>query len=195
MPVLVIVSLMVYLKIGKPVLFKQKRPGKNGKIFTMLKFRTMTDEKDKNGELLEDSKRLTSFGSFLRKSSLDELPELINILKGDMSFVGPRPLLVLYLPYYTKEEFKRHSVLPGLTGLAQIKGRNKLNWEERFKYDLYYIENLSLKSDIILIIKTFFTVIGSENDIVTRGTGEVQDFHIYRKKSLEKGDSNERSRQ
>lgn len=194
MPLLIVVSLIVKFKIGKPILFKQKRPGKNGEIFTMLKFRTMTNEKDENGELLEDSKRLTPLGTFLRKTSIDELPELINIFKGDMSFVGPRPLSVLYLPYYTKEEFQRHSVLPGLTGLAQIKGRNRLNWEEKFEYDLYYVENLSFKLDLILIVKTFITVLGSKNDIVTRGTGEVQDFHIYRKKNLEKGDSSERNR-
>lgn len=170
-------------------MFKQKRPGKNGEIFTVYKFRTMSNAKNEKGELLPDSQRMTPLGNKLRKTSIDELPELFNILKGDMSFIGPRPLSHLYLPYYNEEEQRRHNVLPGLTGLAQINGRNRLSWEERFSYDLYYVSNLSIRLDLIIFIKTFLILFKRE-DIVTRGTGEVEDFHIYREKSLEIGDNN-----
>ena len=142
-PVLLITALLVRSKLGSPVIFKQERPGKNEKIFTLYKFRTMTDEKDEEGNLLPDEIRLTRFGKLLRSTSLDELPELFNILKGDMSIVGPRPLLVSYLPYYTEKEKHRHDVRPGLTGLAQVKGRNYIAWDERFKIDVEYVENLS----------------------------------------------------
>src|SRR5690554_5967289 len=146
-PLLLVIAILVRIKLGSPVIFKQPRPGLNEKIFTLYKFRTMTDERDENGELLPDEQRLTPFGKWLRSSSLDELPELWNILKGDMSFVGPRPLAVEYLPYYTEIERIRHTVRPGLTGLAQINGRNAVSWEERFRYDVNYVETITFQGD------------------------------------------------
>lgn len=143
-PVFLIVAILVRVKLGSPVLFTQNRPGLNEKIFKMYKFRTMTDERDKNGELLPDSVRLTKFGRFLRSTSLDELPELINILKGDMSIIGPRPLLVQYLPLYNAHQKRRHEVRPGLSGLAQVNGRNAISWEEKFNLDVKYVDNISL---------------------------------------------------
>lgn len=139
----ILVAVLVRINLGRPVIFKQERPGKNGRIFCLYKFRTMTDKKDKNGALLPDAQRLTRFGKFLRKTSLDELPEAFNILKGDMSVVGPRPLLCEYLNYYSEEEMHRHDVSPGLTGLAQVSGRNLLSWEEKFRLDLEYVEKVS----------------------------------------------------
>lgn len=153
-PILLIVAILVRIKLGSPVLFAQKRPGKDEKIFKMYKFRTMTNEKDKEGNLLPDEVRLTKFGKFLRSTSLDELPELINILKGDMSIVGPRPLLVQYLPLYNQEQKKRHLVRPGLTGLAQVNGRNAISWEEKFKYDVDYVEDVSFFSDLTIVLQT-----------------------------------------
>lgn len=153
-PVLIIVAVLVRIKLGKPVIFCQARPGKNEKIFKLYKFRSMTDETDEEGNLLPDEARLTRFGCFLRSTSLDELPELWNILKGDMSIVGPRPLFVSYLPYYTEEEKHRHDVLPGLTGLAQVNGRNNLTWEQKFGFDLEYVQNVSLINDTRIIFKT-----------------------------------------
>jgi lipopolysaccharide/colanic/teichoic acid biosynthesis glycosyltransferase len=153
-PMLLIVAILVRIKLGSPVIFKQERPGLNEKVFTLMKFRTMTSEKDENGNLLPDEKRLTNFGKFLRSTSLDELPELINILKGDMSFVGPRPLLVQYLPLYNEKQKHRHDVRPGLTGLAQVKGRSLLNWEERFDFDVEYVNNVSLINDLKICFKT-----------------------------------------
>lgn len=153
-PVLLIVAVLVRCKLGSPVLFKQPRPGKNGKIFNMYKFRTMTDARDENGNLLPDEVRLTAFGKWLRSTSLDELPELWCILKGDMSIVGPRPLLVEYLPFYTEEESHRHDVRPGLTGWAQINGRNNLMWEQKFAYDLEYVQNVSFRMDMKILIGT-----------------------------------------
>ncbi len=150
----IIVAVLVRIKLGSPVLFKQERPGKDEKIFKLYKFRTMTDEKDENGTLLPDSVRLTKFGKFLRATSLDELPEAFNILKGDMSVVGPRPLLVEYLPLYTEEERRRHSVRPGLSGLAQVKGRNAITWEEKFRYDVQYVENVTFLGDVKIIAMT-----------------------------------------
>ena len=150
----VIVAILVRIKLGNPVLFTQGRPGKDEKIFKLYKFRTMTDQRDDNGDLLPDSLRLTKFGKFLRSTSLDELPEAFNILKGDMSVVGPRPLLVEYLPYYTEEEKHRHDVRPGLTGWAQVNGRNTLTWEKKFEYDLKYVNKISLFMDIKIIYKT-----------------------------------------
>lgn len=182
-PVLLILIIIVKTKLGSPVFFKQERPGKDEKIFTLIKFRTMTDETDSEGNLLPDAQRLTKLGKFLRSSSLDELPELFNILKGDMSFIGPRPLSVLYLPYYTEEEHKRHKVRPGLTGLAQINGRNCLNWEERFAYDLEYINNLTFKNDLSILFKTFSKVLKKE-DVVVRGTNaKVEDLDDLRAKN------------
>ncbi len=150
----IIVAVLVRIKLGSPVIFKQARPGKGGKIFNLYKFRTMTDERDENGQLLPDDIRLTAFGRMLRKTSLDELPEAFNILKGDMSVVGPRPLLVEYLDYYTEEEMHRHDVTPGLTGLAQINGRNAISWEEKFAYDLEYVKNISFFFDVKIILQT-----------------------------------------
>lgn len=161
-PVFCVLCILVRIKLGSPVLFKQKRPGKNGKIFTLYKFRTMTDERDENGELLPDEVRLTKFGKLMRSLSLDELPEFINILKGDMSFVGPRPLLVEYLELYSERQAMRHNVRPGLTGLAQANGRNLLTWEDRFEYDVNYVENLSLLLDIKIIFKTVLGVVKRE---------------------------------
>lgn len=153
-PVLLLVAVLVRVKLGSPVIFHQERPGKDEKIFRLYKFRSMTDERDENGELLPDAVRLTRFGRILRSTSLDELPELWNILKGDMSIVGPRPLAVCYLPYYTEEERRRHSVLPGLTGMAQTHGRNGLSWEEKFAYDLEYVDQVSLWLDVKIILLT-----------------------------------------
>lgn len=170
-PVILTVAILVRIKLGSPVLFKQKRPGLNGKIFTIYKFRTMTDKRDENGELLPDDVRLTDFGKFLRSTSLDELPELFNILKGDMSIVGPRPLLVEYLPYYTETEKQRHSVSPGLTGLAQVNGRNNLDWNERLAYDIQYVNSISFINDLSIIINTVKKVI-TRSDIYVCTTAE-----------------------
>jgi general glycosylation pathway protein len=155
----IVIIILVKKKLGSPVLFKQERPGLNEKIFTMYKFRTMTDEKDKNGNLLPDKDRLTKFGRFLRSTSLDEIPELWNVLKGEMSLVGPRPLLVEYLSKYTKKEKRRHEVRPGITGYAQVNGRNNTTWEDRFKNDIYYVENISFLLDLRIITKTILKVI------------------------------------
>ncbi|MEC5423406.1 sugar transferase [Virgibacillus sp. C22-A2] len=161
-PLLLTVAILVRIKLGSPILFKQKRPGRNEKIFTMYKFRTMTDEKNANEELLPDSVRLTKFGKLLRVTSLDELPELFNILKGDMSIVGPRPLRVDYLPYYNKKQKHRHDVQPGLSGLAQVNGRNALTWEEKFDFDVQYVENVSFILDCKIIIQTILKVFKRE---------------------------------
>lgn len=183
-PVFLIVSLLVRINLGTPVIFKQKRPGKDEQIFTIYKFRTMTDERNKNGKLLPNSIRLTKFGRFLRSTSLDELPELINILKGDMSFIGPRPLAIEYLPYYTEQERMRHSVRPGLSGLAQINGRNTVYWEERFLYDLEYVENITFLRDIKIILKTMIKVI-KRVDIGESGVDTPIDFDQYRREKFE----------
>lgn len=180
-PVLLIVSIFVRTKLGSPIIFKQQRPGKNEKIFTLYKFRTMTDEKDENGKLLPDSQRLTKFGKFLRSTSLDELPELINIIKGDMAIVGPRPLLVQYLPYYTDKERHRHDVRPGLTGLAQIKGRNLCSWDEKFQYDIKYINNITFINDIKIIISTIIKVFKREG-ISQEGNATMENLIEYRNK-------------
>lgn len=161
-PILLIVSILVRAKLGSPVLFKQERPGKDEHIFTLYKFRTMTDEKDKQGTLLSDEVRLTRFGKMLRSTSLDELPELFNILKGDMSIVGPRPLLVKYLPLYTEQQRHRHDVRPGFTGWAQCNGRNAISWKEKFELDLYYVKNICFILDIKIIIKTIKIVLCRE---------------------------------
>ena len=161
-PVLAVTAVLVRIKLGKPVVFCQERPGKDEKIFKMYKFRTMTNTCDEEGNLLPDEKRLTPFGRMLRKTSLDELPELFNIFKGDMSIVGPRPLLCSYLPYYTEREKKRHSVMPGLPGLAQVNGRNMLVWDERLELDVRYAENITFIGDMKIIVRTVTKVFASE---------------------------------
>ena len=161
-PLLAVLAVLVRIKLGSPVLFTQERPGKNGKIFRLYKFRTMTDERDENGELLPDDVRLTRFGQMLRSTSLDELPEFFNILRGDMSFIGPRPLLVSYLPLYNEKQRHRHDVRPGLTGLAQCSGRNLLSWEDRFDLDVEYVQNLSFGMDISIIFRTVRGILTKE---------------------------------
>lgn len=158
-PVIIIVAILVLIKLGRPILFTQQRPGINGHIFTLFKFRSMNSKLSKDGEPLPDADRLSNFGKLLRSSSLDELPGLWNILRGDMSFVGPRPLRVEYLPLYSPEQSKRHNVLPGLTGLAQVSGRNALDWPTRLRYDVEYVENISVGKDIWIIWKTVGTVL------------------------------------
>ncbi len=162
-PVLMVTAVLVRVKLGSPVIFSQERPGKDGRIFKLYKFRTMTEEKGADGKLLPDEERLTDFGKKLRSSSLDELPEFFNILAGDMSFVGPRPLMTEYLPYYTKREQHRHDVRPGLTGLAQVNGRSFISWEEIFSYDLQYAEKVTLRNDIAIILATVSKVLKKEN--------------------------------
>lgn len=174
-PVFLIIAILVRIKLGKPVIFRQQRPGKDEKIFTLYKFRTMTDKKDENGNLLPDSERLTKFGKVLRSTSLDELPELINIIRGDMSIVGPRPLLVEYLPLYNEEQKHRHDVRPGLTGLAQIKGRNSLSWEEKFKDDITYINNITFVNDLKIFFKTIIKVFRREG-IAQEGSATMDKF-------------------
>ena len=158
-PVLLIVAVLVRTKLGSPVLFTQERPGKDEKIFKLYKFRTMTDEKDEHGELLPDEVRLTKFGKMIRSTSLDELPELFNILKGDMSIIGPRPLLVRYLPRYNAEQRRRHEVRPGLSGLAQVNGRNAISWEDKFKYDVEYVDHVTFLGDWKIILQTVWNVL------------------------------------
>ncbi|MBP3279949.1 MAG: sugar transferase [Butyrivibrio sp.] len=182
----IILAILVRVKLGSPVLFKQPRPGKDEKIFNMYKFRTMTDEKDANGKLLPDKDRLTKFGKLLRKTSLDELPELFCILKGDMSFIGPRPLLVEYLPYYTKREKLRHTVRPGLTGLAQASGRNTVDWDTRFELDATYVENLSFIMDLKVIAMTFKTVFGHSEQVAEDTNATEGNFAQIRKERFEK---------
>ena len=174
-PLLIILAILVRVKLGGPVIFKQERPGLNGKVFKLYKFRTMTDAKDENGNLLDDEYRLTSFGKKLRSTSLDELPELYNILKGDMSIVGPRPLLVKYLPLYSDEQKRRHDVRPGLTGLAQVSGRNAITWTEKFNKDIEYVDNVSLGLDISIFFKTIYCVLKREG-INSDSAATMEDF-------------------
>lgn len=182
LPIFLIVGILILIFIGQPAIFRQKRPGKNEKIFTMYKFRTMTNKKDEDGNLLPDELRLTKLGKFLRKTSLDEIPEFINILKGDMSFVGPRPLLVEYLPYYAKEEHHRHDVRPGLTGLAQVSGRNLLNWNDKFQKDLEYVNNITFINDLKIAFKTILIVLKKEG-INSKKTVTMTSLIDERKKS------------
>lgn len=172
-PLLLVLSVLVRVKLGKPILFRQERPGKNEKIFTLCKFRTMTDKRDEKGELLPDEKRLTGFGKMLRSTSLDELPELINILKGDMSLIGPRPLLVKYLPLYNETQKHRHDVRPGLTGWAQINGRNAITWEQKFEYDVEYVNNLSFALDLRILFGTVRSVLRREG--ISSGTNATME--------------------
>lgn len=184
-PVLLILCILVRTKLGSPIFFKQERPGRNEKIFTLCKFRTMTDERDENGNLLPDNVRLTKFGKFLRATSLDELPELFNILKGDMSIIGPRPLLVSYLPYYSEREKLRHSVRPGLTGLAQVSGRNFIDWDKRMEKDVEYVENLSFAMDIKVLWMTVQTVLGHRDEVAEDTNAVEGNFAQIRQKRLE----------
>lgn len=186
-PIFLIVALLVRVNLGSPVIFKQNRPGKDEQIFTLYKFRTMTDERDEYGKLLPNSLRLTKFGQFLRTTSLDELPELFNILKGDMSIIGPRPLVVEYLPYYTDQERIRHSVRPGLSGLAQINGRNTIFWESRFSFDIEYVKTISFFNDLKIILKTIKQVI-KRSDIGQSGVDAPIDFDEYRQRKIEMSD-------
>ncbi|AZB28246.1 MULTISPECIES: sugar transferase [Chryseobacterium] len=179
-PVFIIVTIGLYFaNQGKPFFF-QRRPGKNEKIFSIIKFKTMNDKKDAHGDLLSDAERLTPIGAFVRKTSLDELPQLINVLKGEMSLIGPRPLLEKYLPYYTEREKERHSLSPGITGWAQLKGRNTLGWDDRLLYDLEYVQKVSLKFDLKIILLTFKKVFKSE-DIVVDPRSIMKDLDEERK--------------
>lgn len=174
-PVMLITALLVRIKLGSPVIFCQERPGLNEKVFKMYKFRTMTDEKDENGNLLPDEVRLTSFGKKLRSTSLDELPELLNILKGDMSIIGPRPLLVKYLPRYNEFQKHRHDVRPGFTGYAQVNGRNSISWEEKFELDIHYVNRISFFLDLKILIKTIKVVLFKEG-ITSNNSETMEEF-------------------
>ncbi len=172
-PILFVVVVMIRIKLGAPIFFLQERPGKDGVVFQLIKFRTMTEERDEQGELLPDDKRLTPFGQKLRSLSIDELPSLINIIKGDLSIVGPRPLLVEYLPRYSVEQKRRHEVRPGLTGLAQVNGRNRLSWEERFKLDVRYVEHVTFWGDWWIVIRTAYKVLRREG--ISSGTSATME--------------------
>lgn len=191
-PVLFIIAVLIRIKLGSPVLFTQDRPGKDEIIFKLYKFRSMTDKRDKNGVLLPDSLRLTPFGLWLRSSSLDELPEFMNILKGDMSIVGPRPLLVRYLPFYNEEERVRHSVRPGLTGLAQINGRNNLNWDDRLKLDVEYVNHINFIDDCKIILKTVGKVL-RRSDVLSGDQLVMNDLDIEREGKSESFYGNQRA--
>nr|WP_317279606.1 sugar transferase [uncultured Fusobacterium sp.] len=181
----ILIAILVKIKLGSPIIFEQKRPGLNGKIFTMYKFRSMTDAKDKNGNLLSDAERLPKFGQLLRATSLDEIPEFINVIKGDMSLIGPRPLACQYLPYYTKEENKRHNVRPGITGWAQVNGRNAISWEAKFRYDVEYVEKLTFILDIKIIFLTIKKVIKKEDISNFKNEYVEINFDEYRRKQNE----------
>ena len=174
-PFLVVIALLVRARLGSPVLFRQERPGLYGKPFTIYKFRTMTDGRDKDGNLLPDGERLTPLGQFLRKTSMDELPELFNVIKGDMSIVGPRPLLMQYLDRYTPEQARRHGVKPGITGWAQVNGRNAISWEDKFKLDVWYVDNWSVWLDVKIIAMTVLKVLKKEG-ISQKGEATMEEF-------------------
>lgn len=175
-PAILIVAIAIYLRMGSPIVFTQPRPGKNGEVFRFYKFRTMTSDCDADGNLLSDEKRLTAIGQFLRKTSLDELPQLWNVLKGDMSFVGPRPLMVEYLERYSPEQARRHDVMPGITGWAQINGRNTISWEQKFKLDVWYVDNCSLWLDLKILFLTLWKVVKKEG-ISQANHATVEDFN------------------
>lgn len=183
-PIILITALLVRIKLGSPVIFCQKRPGKDEKIFSMYKFRSMTDEKDENGKLLPDEIRLTAFGKKLRATSLDELPELFNILKGDMSIVGPRPLLVAYLERYNESQKHRHDVRPGLTGLAQVNGRNAISWEDKFAYDVEYVKHVTFRNDLKIIFLTIRSVL--KRDGISSATSVTMEEFKGNKESIHK---------
>lgn len=178
-PIYIVLAILVRTKLGKPILFRQVRPGKDGKLFTLYKFRSMTDEMDEKGNLLPDEVRLTKFGKWLRKSSLDEVPEAINILKGNMSVVGPRPFLVKDYVFFDKKTMKRQSVKPGLTGLAQVNGRNGISWENKFEFDLEYCKKVSFWNDIVLVFKTIFKAFAKKENINREGFATDEDYGDY----------------
>jgi sugar transferase EpsL len=182
-PLILFIALLIWVTMGRPILFRQRRVGYQGQVFTIYKFRTMTEERDENGNLLPDEQRLTRFGRFLRETSLDELPELFNVLKGDMSLVGPRPLLVEYLPYYTPEERKRHNMRPGITGWAQVNGRNAITWDQKLALDVWYVDNWSLWLDFKIILMTIIKVIKREG-ISTNGYATAPRLDEVRGKSI-----------
>ena len=175
----ILVAILVKRKLGSPVIFKQQRPGLNGKIFTMYKFRSMTDAKDKDGKLLSDEERLPRFGKLLRATSLDEIPEFINVLKGDMSLIGPRPQLVRDMVFMSEEQLKRHNVRPGITGLAQVSGRNAISWEDKLNYDLVYIQNISFLNDLKIVIETIKKAFIKQEGITEDGMATAEDFGDY----------------
>jgi lipopolysaccharide/colanic/teichoic acid biosynthesis glycosyltransferase len=175
LPLYVVVSSLIFVKMGSPILFRQKRPGYHEKIFGIYKFRTMTNEKDSNGELLSDDQRLVGVGKFIRSTSLDELPQLFNVLRGEMSFVGPRPLLIEYLPLYSEKQKKRHNVKPGITGWAQVNGRNAIGWEQKFNYDIWYVEHQSFWLDMKILWMTFLKVI-NRDDISSDTSATMEKF-------------------
>ena len=179
-PIYIVVSLLIFLKMGSPILFRQKRPGYKEKIFGIYKFRTMTNDTDKNGNLLPDDKRLVGIGKFIRSTSLDELPQLFNVLKGDMSFVGPRPLLEEYLPLYNEKQKRRHDVKPGITGWAQVNGRNAISWEQKFDYDVWYVDNQSFWLDIKILWLTFLKVV-KRSDISSTNHATMEKFEGSKK--------------
>lgn len=174
-PIYIVVSLLIFFKMGSPILFRQKRPGYKEEIFGIYKFRTMTNEKDANGNLLPDDKRLVGIGKFIRSTSLDELPQLFNVLKGEMSFVGPRPLLKEYLPLYNEKQKRRHDVKPGITGWAQVNGRNAISWEQKFDYDVWYVDNQSFLLDIKILWLTFLKVV-KRSDISSSTSSTMEKF-------------------
>ncbi len=174
-PIYIIVSILILVKMGRPILFRQQRPGLHGDIFGIYKFRTMTNEKDENGELLPDEQRLVGIGKFIRSTSLDELPQIFNVLKGDMSFVGPRPLLIEYLPLYNERQKKRHDVKPGITGWAQVNGRNAISWEQKFEYDVWYVDNQSFWLDMKILWLTFLKVV-KRSDISSDTAATMEKF-------------------
>ena len=188
-PVLILLMILIRIKLGGPVFFTQDRPGLGSKVFKMVKFRSMTNERDEKGELLPDQMRITTLGRFLRRTSLDELPELINVLRGDMSVIGPRPLLVKYLPFYTKREMKRHEVRPGITGWAQVNGRNLLNWDKRLELDAEYVETMSIGLDIRILLRTINDVI-RQSDVLEVSSETVPDFDDYRKQTQSRSHEN-----
>jgi lipopolysaccharide/colanic/teichoic acid biosynthesis glycosyltransferase len=181
-PLLIVLIILVRIRLGGPVFFTQERPGLEGRAFRMVKFRSMTNERDEQGNLLPDQLRITPLGRFLRRTSLDELPELFNVLRGDMSVVGPRPLLMKYLPYYTEREMKRHQVRPGITGWAQVNGRNLLEWDKRLEMDVEYVETISLLLDLRILLRTVSDVL-RQNDVLTVSSETVPDFDDYRKQN------------
>ena len=185
----IIVAVLVRVKLGSPVLFKQDRPGKDEKIFKLYKFRTMTDAKDENGNLLPDEVRLTKFGKMLRATSLDELPEAFNILKGDMSVVGPRPLLVKYLPYYSEEQRHRHDVRPGLSGYAQVNGRNTVDWDDKFAMDVEYVNKITFMGDVKIVLNTVLKAFIKQEGISSETSATMEDFTDYAKQKQKEKDS------